>query len=189
LSQRKDSVDRLSVDCGPRGAAPAPGNPEHGGAIEQPCVGDVQMFKHLLVPVDGSELTERAIAASVALAQQLGASITGFVAEPMAPLPTPGQPPALLREETLEHDAMTVAHARELLTHFEAEAAKAGVPFTGRHAQVPRVDRAIIAAAESQGCDMIVMVTHGRGAFGEFLFGSQTKAVLAGSKLPLLVLH
>nr|MCU0967128.1 universal stress protein [Burkholderiaceae bacterium] len=40
-----------------------------------------------------------------------------------------------------------------------------------------------------QGCDMIVMVTHGRGAFGEFLFGSQTKAVLAGSSLPLLVLH
>ena len=40
-----------------------------------------------------------------------------------------------------------------------------------------------------QGCEMIVMVTHGRGAFGEFLFGSQTKAVLDGSKLPLLVLH
>jgi len=48
---------------------------------------------------------------------------------------------------------------------------------------------AFVAAAESRGCDMIVMVTHGRGAFGEFLFGSQTKAVLAGSKLPLLVLH
>jgi nucleotide-binding universal stress UspA family protein len=36
---------------------------------------------------------------------------------------------------------------------------------------------------------MIVMVTHGRGAFGEFLFGSQTKAVLADSRIPLLVLH
>jgi nucleotide-binding universal stress UspA family protein len=59
----------------------------------------------------------------------------------------------------------------------------------GYHDQVPRVDRAIIEAAESRGCDMILMVTHGRGAFGEFLFGSQTKAVLAGSKLPLLVVH
>ena len=65
----------------------------------------------------------------------------------------------------------------------------AGVPFKGVFDQVPQVDHAIIEAAESQGCDMIVMVTHGRGAFGEFLFGSQTKAVLAGSKLPLLVLH
>ncbi len=147
------------------------------------------MFKHLLVPVDGSELSERAIKASVELAQQLGASITGFVAEPLAPLPTPGRQVSALRQEALEHDAMTAAHAKEVLARFEAEAQRAGVPFIGRHAQVPRVDRAIIAAAESQGCDMIVMVTHGRGAFGEFLFGSQTKAVLAGSSLPLLVLH
>jgi len=147
------------------------------------------MFKHLLVPVDGSDLTERAIHASVELAQQLGASITGFVAEPLAPLPTPGRQLSSMRQEAAEHDAMTAAHAKEVLARFEAEAKRAGVPFTGRHAQVPRVDRAIIAAAESQGCDMIVMVTHGRGAFGEFLFGSQTKAVLAGSSLPLLVLH
>jgi nucleotide-binding universal stress UspA family protein len=147
------------------------------------------MFKHLLVPVDGSELTERAIHASLDLARQLGASVTGFVAEPMTPLPTPGRTISALRDEALEHDAMTTAHAKEVLAHFEAAAKKAGVPFFGRHAQVPRVDRAIIAAAEAQGCDMIVMVTHGRGPFGEFLFGSQTKAVLAGSSLPLLVLH
>jgi nucleotide-binding universal stress UspA family protein len=147
------------------------------------------MFKHLLVPVDGSELTERAIHASVALAKQLGASITGFVAEPLAPLPAAGRPVSAVRQDAVEHDAMTDAHAREVLARFEDEARRAGVPFTGHHAQVPRVDRAIIAAAEAQGCDMIVMVTHGRGAFGEFLFGSQTKAVLAGSNLPLLVLH
>jgi nucleotide-binding universal stress UspA family protein len=147
------------------------------------------MYKHLLVPVDGSELTERAISASVELAQQLGASITGFVAEPLAPLPSAGQTTSMMRSEALDHDALTTAHANEILARFEAQARRAGVPFTGRFAQVPRVDRAIIAAAESQGCDMIVMVTHGRGAFGEFLFGSQTKAVLAGSSLPLLVLH
>lgn len=147
------------------------------------------MFKHLLVPVDGSELTDRAIAASLELAQQLGASITGFIAEPLAPLPSPGRQMALMRQDVEEYDAMTAAHANAVLARFEAEARRLGVPFVGRHAQVPRVDRAIIAAAESQGCDMIVMVTHGRGAFGEFLFGSQTKAVLAGSSLPLLVLH
>jgi len=154
------------------------------GALRKPT-----MFKHLLVPVDGSELTERAIVASVEFAQQLGASITGFIAEPLAPLPTPGRQASLMRQEAEDHDTMTAAHASAVLARFEAEAKRAGVPFVGRHAQVPRVDRAIIAAAESQGCDMIVMVTRGRGAFGEFLFGSQTKAVLAGSSLPLLVLH
>ena len=147
------------------------------------------MYRHLLVPVDGSELTERAMEASIALAQQLGASITGFVAEPLAPLPSGAQPPSLARREALEHDAITESHAREILQRFEARAQAAGVPFVGRHSQAPRVDKAIIAEAEAQGCDMIVMITHGRGAFGEFLFGSQTKAVLSGSKLPLLVLH
>ena len=147
------------------------------------------MFRHLLVPIDGSELTDRAMTASLELARQLGASVTGFVAEPIAAPPTPGRPPSLIRQESLEHDAMTEAHASAVLKRFADMAREAGVPFTGHQAQVPRVDRAIIAAAESQGCDMIVMVTHGRGAFGEFLFGSQTKAVLAGSSLPLLVLH
>jgi nucleotide-binding universal stress UspA family protein len=147
------------------------------------------MYKRLLVPVDGSELSDRAMHESVALAQQLGAAITGFVAEPMQPTLTDSRPHSLWAQDAKEHDAKTAAHARQVLAKFEAVAREAGVPFEGFHDQVPRIDNAIIQAAESQGCDMIVMVTHGRGAFGEFLFGSQTKAVLAGSKLPLLVLH
>jgi nucleotide-binding universal stress UspA family protein len=146
-------------------------------------------YKRLLVPVDGSELTERAIAGSVALARQLGAGIVGFVAEPLPTIPTgPRSRDALMHAEA-EHDADVRAHALPVLERFQAAADQAGVPFEGVFDQVPRIDRAIVEAAESHGCDMIVMVTHGRGAFGEFLFGSQTKAVLAGSTLPLLVLH
>ncbi len=147
------------------------------------------MYKRLLVPVDGSELSDRAMHESVELARQLGAAITGFVAEPMQPSGSDARPHSLWAQDVLEHDARTAAHARQVLSRFEAVARAAGVPFEGYHDQVPRIDSAIIKAAESQGCDMIVMVTHGRGAFGEFLFGSQTKAVLAGSRLPLLVLH
>jgi len=147
------------------------------------------MFKHILVPVDGGELSERAIQASVDLAAQLGASITGFVAEPLVPAYAGLRAPPLTMKEAREHDRMSAGHAGEVLERFEACAREAGVSFHGYYDQVPRVDRAIIDAAESRGCDMIVMVTHGRGAFGEFLFGSQTKAVLAGSKLPLLVLR
>lgn len=146
-------------------------------------------YKRLLVPVDGSDLTDRAIAGSIALAQQLGAAITGFIAEPLPPLPSSPRSQALLREELASHDAEVAAHAQPVLQRFAQAAAEAGVPFKGVYDQVPRVDHAIVTTAEAQGCDMIVMVTHGRGAFGEFLFGSQTKAVLAGSKLPLLVLH
>lgn len=146
-------------------------------------------YKKLLVPVDGSELTDKAIGASIDLALQLGAAITGFVAEPLPPLPASPRNRSLLEQEIREHEEMWVAHAKPVLERFEAAAHAAGVPFQGVIDQVPQVDHAIIKMAESQGCDMIVMVTHGRGAFGEFLFGSQTKAVLAGSKLPLLVLH
>ncbi len=147
------------------------------------------MYRHILVPVDGSELTDRSIEASIALAKQLGAAITGFVAEPLLSIASMPRARTMLEREAREHHANTEAHARKILARFEAAAQAAGVPFKGVFDQVPQVDHAIIEAAESQGCDMIVMVTHGRGAFGEFLFGSQTKAVLAGSKLPLLVLH
>lgn len=147
------------------------------------------MYQRILVPLDGSDLSDRAIDASIQLAQQLGAAITGFVAEPLPPLPSGPRSRGGFEEEARAHDAATSAHARDVLDRFEARAHAAGVSFDGYFDQAPRVDRAIIAAAESRGCDMILMVTHGRGAFGEFLFGSQTKAVLAGSKLPLLVLH
>ena len=147
------------------------------------------MFQRILVPLDGSELSDRAIDASIDLARQLGAAITGFVAEPLPTFPSGPRSRSALADDLREHDAGTTAHARKLLDRFEARASEAGVSFDGYFDQVPQVDRAIIAAAESRGCDMILMVTHGRGAFGEFLYGSQTKAVLAGSKLPLLVLH
>ena len=93
-------------------------------------------------------------------------------------LPPPG---LYLRDYNLFYwaDRLNDAHSGAVPADFKAFV----------YAQAPRVDRAIIAEAEAQGCDLIVMVTHGRGAFGEFLFGSQTKAVLSGSRLPLLVLH
>ena len=147
------------------------------------------MYQRILVPVDGSDLSDRAISASIDLARQLGASITGFVAEPMVEVSeVPSSRVAMLRDVG-EHDAITAAHARRVLDRFAQCAQEAGVAFEGHHAQVPRIDKAILDAAESRGCDLIVMVTHGRGAFGEFLYGSETKAVLSHSKLPLLVLH
>jgi nucleotide-binding universal stress UspA family protein len=146
-------------------------------------------FKRILVPVDGSELTDRAIDASVSLARQLGASIVGFVAERQLLSPSGARPRGVLESDPNDIDQITEAQARPVLSRFEAAAEAAHVPFVGVCDHVRPVDKAIIAAAESHGCDMILMVTHGRGAFGEFLFGSQSKAVLAGSSLPLLVLH
>lgn len=155
----------------------------HFRAALQPAA--ALMYKRLLVPIDGGTLTERAITASIELAAQLGASIAGFVVDPLPPAYRRGPGP----QEGDDADELTTsAGARQALERFESRARAANVAFEGHCHQASRVDRAIIAAADSHDCDMIVMVTHGRGAFGEFLYGSQTKAVLAGSKLPLLIL-
>ena len=146
------------------------------------------MIKRILVPIDGSKLSERTMQASIELAAQLGAGILGFAVER-----TRRWRGRLGGEDEGDADESTsadgtTADVRQVLAQFESRAAEAGVPYEGVCHRASRVDKAIIAAAESYGCDLILMVTRGRGAFGEFLFGSQTKAVLAGSRLPLLIL-
>ncbi len=147
------------------------------------------MYKQLLVPVDGAELTSRAVTQSVALARQLGAAITGFVVEALPALPGMGTHLASYHQEVKSHEARTESHAREVLARFEAAARDAGVAFSGQFERNDDVAAAIAGAAERYGCDMVVMATHGRGAFGELLFGSQTKRVLALTRCPLLILH
>jgi nucleotide-binding universal stress UspA family protein len=147
------------------------------------------MYEHILVPIDGTELSERAAQSSLELARKLGARVTGFVAEPMPPLPNMGSHAASYVRESHEHLARTEAHARSVLARFKARATEHGVDFDGQFKRTDAVDDAIVDAAKEFDCDLIVMVTHGRGAFGELLFGSHTKNVLSRSKLPLLVLH
>ena len=147
------------------------------------------MFKNLLVPVDGTDVSERAIEQGVALARQLGAAITGFVVEALPALPAMGTHLPTYRSEVKAHEASTEAHARQVLARFEKAAGDAGVPFDGQYERNDDIAAAIAGAADRHGCDMIVMATHGRGAFGEMLFGSQTKRVLSLSKRPVLVLH
>lgn len=147
------------------------------------------MYKHILVPIDGSELSKHAVEQSVGLAAKLGARITGFVAEPMAPLPTDSSGMNSYLRKTEEHRARTEAHARTVLADFAAQAAAQGVAFDGHFKRTDAVDNAIVAAADEYGCDLVMMATHGRGAFGELLFGSHTKNVLSRSKLPVLVLR
>lgn len=147
------------------------------------------MYKKLLVPVDGSELSERAMHEGLALAKQLGASVVGFVAEPAMPLPNLGSQPSAYARQRDQHEVRTDTHAHEVLARFDELARAAGVAFTGRHVSTDQVDEAIVGMAGEYDCDMVVMATHGRGVFGELLFGSHTKSVLAKSKLPLFVLR
>jgi nucleotide-binding universal stress UspA family protein len=148
-----------------------------------------RMYTKLLVPVDGTDFCDRTIRASIELARVLGASITAFVAEPELPMPAVGRPAAVLEMENALHDSRTERHAQTVLTGFAARARHAGVAFTGCFARSDRIDEAIAGAAHQHGCDLIVMATHSRGAFGSLLYKSNTKRVMSRSPVPVLVLH
>ena len=77
--------------------------------------------------------------------------------------------------------------AKNNLTAVEAAARDAGVPFTGKEVQSDLPWSAIADAAESEGCDLIVMGSHGRGALSGLVLGSQTVKVLSHSKVPVLI--
>jgi nucleotide-binding universal stress UspA family protein len=147
------------------------------------------MYQRILVPIDGTILSDRAMQAGIELALQLRAAITGFIVVRPRTGPFKLQAATGEGEEEAEPEITAEHAAQQALAKFETLALAAAVPFEGVCHLASRVDKAIIEAAESKGCDLILMVTHGRGAFGEFLYGSQTKAVLANSKLPLLVLR
>lgn len=147
------------------------------------------MFKHLFVPVDGSELSVRAMDASIELARQLGARITGFVVEPDIPLAAVNASPTTFVHHVEVHQAKINAHATGVLNQFAERAAAAGVAFESEYRQTDQVDAVIPEVAAMVGADLIVMVTHGRGALGELWFGSHTKSVMGRTQLPLLVLR
>jgi nucleotide-binding universal stress UspA family protein len=147
------------------------------------------MYEHLLVPVDGGDLSERAMTASIELAKRLGASITGFIVEPFAPPPASIADGYHCKEAVDRHDSKVEAHAQKVLSRFERLSGDAGVPFHGVCAQGGRVDDAILAAATEHRCDMIVMLKRDFGALGDALWGSHTKRLMNRTKLPILVLH
>ena len=147
------------------------------------------MYKHLFVPVDGSELSHRAMDGSIELALQLGARITGFVVEPDLPLSTMTGDSNEFTDRVKSHEAKNETHAGALMRQFEKRASTAGVAFTAHKATAYRVAQTIVETAEQSGCDMIVIVTHGRSRIGKFVFGSHTKDVIIDSRLPVLVLR
>lgn len=147
------------------------------------------MYKHLFVPVDGSSLSHRAMDGSIELALQLQARITGFVVEPDLPLSVSSRIPEDFSHQIKDHESKNQLHSQALLGQFAERAMVAGVPFSGLTVTAYGVEEAIMEQAEKSGCDMIVMVTHGRSAIGEFIFGSHTRKIVGKSRLPVFVLH
>ena len=145
------------------------------------------MFKHLLVPTDGSQLSQDAVARAVSFAREAGARITFFHAEPEAPTAYLGlgaiSNPHLNQEL---HERLDGA-AQEILSAVRQVAQAAGVESEQLALVGDRPYELIIQAAESGGCDLIFMASHGRRGVTALLLGSETQQVLTHSKIPVLV--
>jgi nucleotide-binding universal stress UspA family protein len=150
------------------------------------------MVRHLLVPIDGSELTDGAVHAALELAKQSGARVSFFHVQPSYY----GRPDVAIYGEGLVLDPalseqFSQANARFAATILEKaleQAQAAGVEASSDTCVSPLVHEAILEAAERLGCDLIAMASHGRRGLAGLLIGSETQRVLTHAKLPVLVI-
>jgi nucleotide-binding universal stress UspA family protein len=145
-------------------------------------------YKHILVPTDGSALSWKAIKAAARLARSLGARITAIYVVPEG-VPTLFSGDKLYGSGILgrQYQKLIRSEAKKALAVVEIEAGIAGVAYASVRPVARRPWQAIIRAARSQHCDLIVMASHGRSALRALALGSETAKVLAHSKIPVLV--
>lgn len=145
------------------------------------------MFKHILVPTDGSQLSLETVKRAVTFAREAGAKITFFFAKPDYPVAFYGEG-ALIDPTTPEKFAeMADRQAQEILAKASAVAKEAGVPSANTDSVSDLPYQAIIDAANNAGCDLIFMASHGRRGLSGLLLGSETQKVLTHSTIPVLV--
>jgi len=145
------------------------------------------MFKHLLIPTDGSELSRTAALQAVKLAKSLGARVTAFFAAPPAtPVIYDGFLPSGFTTTT-EHQTMIEKTAAKYLGVIEKACAAAGVPCESVHETNEYPAEAIIALARKRKCDLVAMASHGRRGLASVVLGSTAQKVLTQSKIPVLV--
>jgi nucleotide-binding universal stress UspA family protein len=147
------------------------------------------IFRHILVPIDGSPLSMRAAKLALKVARSGGARITAFHAIPTF---TPvaymdGVLPYPELYSPAEYKRASESGAKRMLARIArlAKAAKVRCETAFTTADAPW--RAIIQAARAKRCDLIVMSSHGRKGLEAVVLGSVTTKVLTHSKTPVLV--
>jgi len=144
------------------------------------------MFKHILVPTDGSKLSAKAVKMAVQLAKSSGASLTGvYVAAPYFP---PMYGDAIVAMPAINAaDYKRVVDAQAKRAFAALESAGKGMNVKTRMVTGGEPWKAILSAARSAKCDLILMASHGRSGLSGLILGSETAKVLTHSKIPVLV--
>jgi nucleotide-binding universal stress UspA family protein len=143
------------------------------------------MFEHILLPIDGSALSEKAARSGVRLARTFGARVTAFHMKPNPDGFTAIRDGFEKTREDYEREAE--ARSRALLSYVSRTAKAAGVACDVVSATGDDPFREIIKVANANRCDLVVMGSHGRRGIEAVLMGSETRKVLTHSQIPVLV--
>lgn len=145
------------------------------------------MYKHILIPTDGSAESRKAIREGVAFAKTLGARVTGFYSPEQYEVLAYGEyfPPNLIsKEEWTKRSKQT---AEKYLAPIEKAAKAANVRYEGYYKDSIAPWQAIVEAAKKKKCDLVFMASHGRTGLPGLVLGSQAAKVLSHSTVPVLI--
>jgi nucleotide-binding universal stress UspA family protein len=148
------------------------------------------MYKHILLPTDGSKLSAKAVKQGIQFANSIGASVTAIhVAPEYRMVMDEGfvVPAALTVKKRFEEE--TAKRSLKLLDEVRAEARASGVQCEVVSVVSGMPYDAIIKQAKKSKCDLIMMASHGRKGLQSLLLGSETAKVLTHSTIPVLVLR
>ena len=145
------------------------------------------MFKHILIPTDGSLASAKALKAGVALAKEMGARVTGFHGVGASTYGYYGEAMLIDERRYAQAERGFLAAGEQHVAQIAKAARRAGVPFEPVVARTGATYQGILDAARRRKCDVIFMASHGRRGLKGLLLGSVTQQVLAHSKIPVLV--
>lgn len=146
-----------------------------------------EIYKHILIATDGSELAAKGVSEGLRLAKELKAKVSAVtVTEPWTMVFGDAEVESVPIEKYQE--SMNES-AKKTLNAVAEEAKSQGLTCQILHAQNQHPGEGILSAAKEHGCDLIVMSSHGRRGLAGLILGSQTVTVLTHSQIPVLVIR
>jgi len=143
------------------------------------------MHRHILLPTDGSELSQKAIDYGMALAKSVNAKVTVLTVSP--PFHAFAVEPGIVIDTPEQYGKRMAVLTAKYLNVAKEAALAAGVSCDTMHVEHDQPYLAIIEAAAQKSCDLIVMASHGRRGISAIVLGSEAVKVLTHSTIPVLV--
>ena len=145
------------------------------------------MHRHILIPTDGSALSQAAVEYGSALAKSVGAKVTLLTVS--APFHVVAVEPRMVTDTAEQYAKQVAAQANKYLDAAKEVALAAGVSCETVCVEHDHPYLAIIETAAMKSCDLIVMASHGRRGISAVVLGSETSKVLTHSSTPVLVVR